>query len=220
LLAAKGHQHKKQRKSKASSQQSQAQGFDELDLDAEFNRQPQDDEYDQLPPRQSQVPLQQLRGKELARALRQAERNEHLANHQAQQAQNSKSNRHRNSGITQEQSTHDSDSGSSGSESEVEPNKENMTKTRKQRDAEAEATRLAAENTHLVKKLAAAEKNTATYEPSKDEVKLVESKVKYVMFSKYQFNIKDEDTQRITGKLYFKMHTKEQRIALGEDGKS
>ena len=219
IIAAKGHQHKK-RKSKSSSPSQQPLDLDRHDIETEFEKGLSDNEYGQHPSRQSQVPLQQLRGKELARSIRQAERNEHLANHQAQLAQNSRSNRHRNSGIAQEQSTHDSDSGSSGSESE-EPNKENMvSKTRAQRDAEAEAARLAAENTRLEKKLAAAEKNTATYKPSKDEVSLVESKVKFVMFSKYQFNIKEEDTQRITGKLYIKMHTKEQRIAHGADGKS
>ena len=92
--------------------------------------------------------------------------------------------------------------------------------TRAQKDAEAEATRLAAENAKLTRKLQEAEKNTATFEPSKDELKSVENMVKFVMFSKCQFNVTTADNERITGKIYMKLHTKEQRIADGLEGKN
>ena len=112
-----------------------------------------------------------------------------------------------------------SDSDSIASDSDL-SDKENMAPARSKKTqadkAEEKAQKVAAENVALRQELALAKENTATLPENKDETNNVIAWTKRVMFCKYQFAFKPEDVERVTKKIYFKMHDKTRQLELGK----
>ena len=96
--------------------------------------------------------------------------------------------------------------------------KENMPATRRtaaEKAAQEAAQKAEAENAKLRQAIAGLEENQATVPENQTELDNVTIWAKRVMFCKYQFAYKEADLARITKKIYFKMHTKEQQLQLG-----
>ena len=112
-----------------------------------------------------------------------------------------------------------SDSDSIASDSDL-SDKENMAPGRSKKSAaekaDEKAQKVAAENAALRQELALAKENTATLPENKDETNNVIAWTKRVMFCKYQFAFKPEDVERVTKKIYFKMHDKTRQLELGK----
>jgi len=240
LLATTGHRRKK--KHKLSKSQPSAD-LDQTDISLAFETELSEGEYGESFG-QSRLTTRKGRGKEIANQIRRDKIRREQSKHNAQFDQNSQSDRHRkhrNAPESSHQSESDCDSSGSVSDNN---NKENMavqTKLQKAAANEArrlqaaagptnaneninpdaaETERLAAENTRLKNQVALLAKNTASFEPKSDEVASVVRKVKFVMFTRYQFNIHAADTNRITAKIFMKLHNKQERKDMGIDGKA